>query len=268
MFELEYPDRASIPAEVRHLYSEVDGVFKILSAGSVKSKADTDRLQESLRKEREDHKETKSKVSAFGDLDADEVLAKLDRIEELEAAAGDKIDDAKINEMVETRMKSKIAPIQRELEKANKEKSELSAKVTEYSVTEQRRTIHDSVRKAAKAEHIRDTAVEDALMMSERIFEIDESGNVVTKDGVGVTPGLDATVWLTEVKTSRPHWWPESQGAGARGGSDGKNHGNNPFSHDGWSLTGQGNLIRENPERAAQMAKAVGTTIGGNKPTK
>lgn len=268
MFELEYPDRESIPAEVRHLYTESDGVFKIMPAGAIKTKADTDRLQDSLRKERDDHKDTKSKLSAFSDLDPDEVLAKLDRIDELEAAAGDKIDDTKINEMVETRMKSKVAPLQRELDKAKREKEELTEKVNQYSATEKRRTIHDSIRKAAKAEHIRDTAVEDALLMSERVFEVDESGNVVTKDGVGVTPGLDATVWLTEIKTTRPHWWPESQGAGARGGSDGKSYSNNPFSAEGWSMTGQGSLIRENPERAAQMAKAAGTSIGGQKPTK
>ena len=268
MFELEYPDRASIPSEVRHLYTEVDGVYKVLSAGSIKSKADTDRLQESLRKEREDHKETKARVAGFGDLDADEVLAKLDRIEELEAAAGDKIDDTKINEMVETRMKAKLAPLERELTKVKNEKAELSEKVTQYSENEKRRTIHDHVRKAAKAEHIRDTAIEDALMMGERIFEIDESGNVVTRDGVGVTPGLDATVWLSEVKTSRPHWWPESQGAGAKGGTGTPGYANNPFSAEGWSMTEQGNLIRSNPERAAQMAKAAGTSIGGAKPQK
>lgn len=267
MFEDEYPDLESIPAAVKHLYKESGGKYVLITAGEMKTSQDVANVQEGLRKEREDHKATKRKLAAFGDMDPEEVHAKLDRFDELEAAAGGKIDETKINEMVESRIKSKTAPLQRELDTIKKERDELKGTVVEFQSKETKRTIHDHIRKAAVTAKVRDTAMDDALLVGENIFIIDEAGRVVTKDGVGVTPGIDATVWLTEVKNTRPHWWPESQGVGAKGGQGGAG-GNNPFTADGWNMTEQGKLVRENPGRAAQMAKAAGTTVGGPRPQK
>lgn len=268
MFELEYPNYEAIPSAVKHLYREKDGVYVLIQSGELKTVEDTNRLQESLRKERNDHKETKKKFELLEGLDPDEVMEKLDRYEELEAAAGGKMDDDKIEEIVEKRIKSKIAPVERELNKVKTEKQQLEETVQQYSQKEKTRLIHDHVRKAAKAENMRDTAIEDALIMGERVFEVDENNNVVTKDGVGVTPGVEPTVWLSEIKNARPHWWPESQGAGAKGGSSNTaGFASNPFSADSWNLTAQGQMLRENPDRAKQMAAAAGTTIGGARPT-
>ena len=264
----EYENFDDIPAAYRHLFKQQGGKWVLLSAGEVKTVEDVNKLQESLRKERNDHKETKKKFEAFGDEDPEIILEKLDRIEELEAAAGGKLDEEKINEMVEKRLKSKTAPIERELEKTRKEKVEFETAVKEYEQKEKIRKIHDSVRKAAKTENMRDTAVEDALILGERLFDVDENGNVVTKDNVGVTPGVDPMVWLTEVKNTRPHWWPDSVGAGAKGGSSGNgSFANNPFLGDSWNMTEQGRIFTENPERARQLATAAGTTVGGPRPT-
>lgn len=265
MFEEQYDSYDSIQAAVRHLYREKDGKWVLIGAGEIKSAEDVSRLQESLRKEREDHKDTKKKLSRFGDMDADEVLEKLDRIEELEAAAGGKIDEEKINQMVETRLKSKTGPLERKIGQLENDLKEKDSSLAEYQQKDRHRTIHDHIRKAATGAKIRDTAVEDALLIGEHVFDIDESGNVVTKDNIGVTPGITAEVWFTEVKQTRPHWWPESKGAGARGG-DGGVGGTNPFSADGWNLTEQGRLIKEDRSKAEQMAKSAGTSIGGPRP--
>lgn len=265
--ETEYANLEDIPAEFRHLFKQQGGKWVLLSAGEVKTSEDVNRLQESLRKERNDHKETKKKLEVFGEEDPEEILAKLDRFEELEAAAGGKLDEEKINEMVEKRLKSKTAPLERELEKTRKEKAEFESAVHEYEQKEKVRKIHDAVSKAAKTENMRDTAIEDALILGERLFDLDENGNVVTKDGVGVTPGVDPTVWLTEVKNTRPHWWPESAGAGAKGSTSGKGgFANNPFTAEGWNMTEQGRIFAENPERARQLAAAAGTSVGGSRP--
>jgi hypothetical protein len=268
MFEEEYDDEGSIPSNVRHLYKKSGEKFVLIGAGEMKSSQDVVNVQESLRKEREDHKATKRKLAAFGDMDPEEVHAKLDRFDELEAAAGGKIDETKINEMVESRIKSKTAPLQRELDVIKKERDELKGTISEHQAKEVRRLIHDTIRTAATTAKIRDTALADAQLLAENIFMVDENGRVITKDGIsGVTPGIDPTVWLTEAKNTRPHWWPESQGVGAKGGQGGAG-GNNPFSADNWNMTEQGKLVRENPERAAQMAKAAGTTVGGPRPQK
>lgn len=265
MFEEEYGDYDSIPAGVKHLYKESGGKYGLIQASEIKSVQDVVNVQEGLRKEREDHKATKRKLVAFGDLDPDEVQNELDKIDEYKAAAEGKMDDEKINQIVESRIKSKTAPLERQITKLTEERDTLSGEVTEFKGKEVRRTIRDDVRKAATTAKVRDTALDDVLMISESLFERDETGNVVTRDGVGVTPGISAEVWLTEAKNTRPHWWPESQGVGARGG-DGGAGGNNPFSAENWNLTEQGKLITENRAKAEQMAKAAGTEIGGKKP--
>lgn len=267
MFEEEYPDFASIPAVVRHLYKEAGGKYVLITAGEIKTVQDVANVQEGLRKEREDHKETKGKLAKFNNLNPEEVLQKLDKYDELEAQAG-KVDDDKINAIVESRIKTKTAPLERTVSQLTAERDELKGTVTEFETKEIRRAIHDDVRKAALQAKVRDTAVDDVLLISESLFMKDETGKIVTRDKVGVTPGISAEVWLTEAKNTRPHWWPDSQGTGARGGQGGPGGVTNPFTNENWNLTEQGKIQKENPDKANQLAKAAGTTVGGGRPQK
>lgn len=201
----------------------------------------------------------------------EEILAILDRVPELEAAAAGKIDEKKITEMVENRVGSKLAPVQRELTTVKGQLAEKDQIIAGYQTKERTRAIHDDVRGAiAKTQGFQGSAAEDALMLAERVFEVNDEGKVVTKDGVGVTPGIDATVWLTEMQQKRPHWWGPTQGGGA-GGNNGRNQGGsgkNPWTHDAWNMTEQAKIYRENPQRAEQMATSAGTKLGGMKPAK
>lgn len=265
LLNTSYNNEDEIPSEYLPLFSQQGDKWILTGVAGLKTDADILRLQESLRKERDDHKATKAKLSGFNGLSAEEVQAKLDRIEELEAAAAGKIDETKLNEMVEARIRTRTAPLERKinlLEQDVKTKEEALAESTKKDKT---RTIHDQIRKAAKAAKLRESAIEDALVLGERILDVDENNNVVTRDNVGVTPGVSPEVWLTEQQQTRPHWWPESVGAGASGGN-GKGGTVNPFTFENWNMTEQGRLVRENRSKAEQMAKAAGTTIGGFKP--
>ena len=269
MFEDEYESLDAIPSQVKHLFAKTGDVYKLIPAGSIRSQDDIDRIQEGLRKEREDHKETKRKLNAFNGVDPEEIHTKLDRIAELEAAAGGKLDEGAINQMVETRLRSRVAPLERQIATLTNEKAELQTSVGTYQKNESRRVIHDHIRKAGTASKMRETAIDDALLLGESVFMVDEhTGRVVTRDNIGVTPGLEPTVWLTEMKQSRQHWWPESEGAGAKGGKGNPGSGSNPFSADGWNLTEQGAVLKADRSLAEQMAKSAGTTIGGPRPLK
>lgn len=261
-----YENQEDIPEGYADLFTEKSGKWIFTGVEGIKTQADVDTLSTALAKERKDHKATKDKLATFGDLDPEEVHTKLDRIAELEAAAGGKIDEAKINEIVEGRVKTKLAPIERELKKAKDELAEREAKITEFTQKERNRMISDVVTKAARESKVRPEAIEDALMLAERVMDIDEAGNVVTKDGVGVTPGIDPATWLTEIQDKRAHWWPESSGAGALGNKGNLNGGTNPFTAEHWNMTEQGRIFKENRARAEQLAKSAGTTIGGQKP--
>lgn len=263
----QYEKQEDVPAEYLALYTEQNGKWVLTGVEGMKSQTDIDRIQASLVKERNDHKATKDKYASFADLDVDDVIAKLDRYPELEAAAAGKIDDTKINEMVETRMRTKLAPIEREKSKLQSQLAEAQKTIDTHVQHERTRKIHDAVRESASKSKLRNEALDDVILNAERLFEVTDDGQVVTKDNVGVTPGVGAEVWLTEMQPKRPHWWPDSSGGGARGNNgQGGNTGTNPFHKDTWNVTQQGNLIRENRTRAEQMAKAAGTTIGGARP--
>jgi hypothetical protein len=257
-----------VPAEFQSLYVEKNGKFEIQIEG-MKTQADIDRLQTALVKERTDHKQTKDKFAPFAELDITEVQAKLDRIPELEVAAAGKLDDTKINEIVETRIKTRIAPIERERDKLKGVVAEKDQEITGFKQKDKQRNITSAIQTAARKAGVVDTAIDDAVILAERVFDVDDAGNVTVKDNVGYTPGVDPTVWFSELQPRRPHWWGGSTGGGAKGNDGSKaNAGTNPFTFEAWNLTEQGKIVRENRQRAEQLAKSAGTTIGGPKPPK
>ena len=250
----------------RPLYQERNGKFEISGIEGMKTQADVDRLQTALNKERNDHKSVKDKFAPLANFDITEVLTKLDRFSELEEAAKGKLDDAKIDEIVGNRIKSRIAPVERERDTVKGQLAEALKQIGEFQAKETQRTIFDKIREAATSAKILPEALDDALLLAERVFEVTEDGRVVTKDNVGVTPGIDAAVWFNELQTKRPHWWGPSAGGGARGNGGGGGAGTNPWTHEHWNLTEQGKLLTTNRARAEQLAKSAGTLIGGPKP--
>jgi hypothetical protein len=260
-----------VDKSLHSFYKETDGKFTLQVEG-IKTQGELDAVQKSLKTERAEHKKTKERLDEYKEirdlgLAPSEILEKLDRVGELEAAAADKIDEKKLNEMAEQRAKAKVAPVQRELDQLKGQVAEKDKALGDYQTKERTRTIHDSVREAALKGNVAKTALDDVLMLAERVFEVNEDGKVTSKEGVGVIPGLDATVWLSDMQKTRPHWWPASEGGGAGGNRNGGGHIDNPFSAENWNLTKQGELVKTNAEQAAAMAKQAGTTVGGLRPT-
>lgn len=253
----------------RSLYSERNGKFEITGIEGLKTQGDVDRISVALNKEKQDHKSLKDRVSLLGDKKIEDVISLLDRIPELEAAAAGKIDDEKLNEMVEGRLKSKLAPVERERTQYAQKVQELTQIVEQFQSREIIRKIHDSVREViSKSEGFQPGAVEDALMYAEKMFVVDEAGKVVTKEDAGVTSLVEPAVWLTEMQNRKPHWWGSSVGSGATGSQPRGFGVTNPWAHDTWNMTEQGRIFRENQAKAEQMARAAGTTIGGQRPIK
>jgi hypothetical protein len=259
-----------VPEALHGFYVEKDGKFQLQVTG-LPTQENVSRLEEGIRKERNDHKQTKdtlARITNNGQRTVDEIVADLDRIPELEATQG-QIDEDKVNTLVEARIKARLGPVERERDKFKKESEDKDVTIGEFQSKERTRTIHDKVREDAVKAKVLPEAVEDALLLADRIFEVDDAGRVVTKDNVGVTPGIEPSVWFTDVQKTRPHWWGPSQGGGAGGNRGGGGDSTtNPFSHDGWNLTAQGALVQSDRSKAEQLAKAAGTTIGGQRPPK
>lgn len=264
MLKINVETLDGIEASFHSLYTEQgDGTFLLTGVEGMKTQGDIDKLQTALSKERTDHRALKTAFAPIvaSGMKVDEVVTLIDRREELEAAAAAGGDSKKIDGIVEGRIKSRIVPLERERDTLKTQLSEREKELEGFRTERTERTIGDAIRGAAsKSQGFHAHALDDALLLGSRHFQIDEEGKVLTKDG------LEPAAWLADLQAKRPHWWATSQGGGAGGGS-GKGQGsNNPFSHAGWNLTEQGRMFKEDPAKAQQLAKTAGTTIGGKRP--
>lgn len=262
----------------RSLYSERNGQYELTGINGVKTQADIDRISEGLRKERDDHKKTRDELGQFkgvlgswSSLKPEEIQQRIDGYEALELAANSagKTTAEEVTKQVEARLKIHTAPLERQIQDFQTRISESEKTITDYQSRERQRAIHDAVRKAAltpkNGAPIIPESIDVALMLAERVFEVTEDGKVLTKDHSGVIPGLEPDMWLQEIQTTYSFLWPPSEGGGAKGSKgNGINMANNPWHKDNFNLTAQGQYIKQHGmEKAEQMAKMAGTTIGG-----
>lgn len=272
----KYATEDEVPEAHKELYEERQGEWILAKIDGLVTDGDIHRLSTANTKLRTENTKLKGQVDAFGGRSGDEILKLDETIEELKAQveAGSKPDEEKINTLVEARLKVTTGPLQRELKTAVDSLAEKTKLADDLQTTITKGIISDHVRTAATKAKVVPTAVEDVLALSGGIFEVvdvDGVHKVVTKDKVGVAPGLDPDAYFAEVAPNKPHWFPNSQGAGAGGGKNflpGIN-GKNPWSREHWNLTERGKIIREHgTEKAEQYAKAAGSSINATQPPK
>lgn len=264
----EYATEGDVPAEVKALYAEQDGKFVLQATiEGMKTQADVDKVQKALNAERDAHKQLKDKFEALpADLDLTKLQDDLDELADLRAGKEGKLDDEKIEEIVARRIARQLGPVERERDRLKQQLTEVSGERDSLLGEKRTGTLHDALRKAATAAKVTDTAVEDVLLHGERLFEIDEHGSVVPKETSKLDAGLTPAEWLESLRETKPHFFPLSQGSGARGGTglDGKP---NPWSKAGWNLTEQGRFVEKfGEERAKQAAESVGSKLGATAP--
>lgn len=276
--KLAYDDADSVPEAFKSLYTEKDGKFTLTGIEGMKTDGDVAKLTSALSKERSDHKKLRDGIrTAFGIAQTEpipnfaEIKGKLDSVEELQAAldaAGDPKNQKKVDDLVEAKLKAKLAPIERELIDTKTKLGEKDKAIGELTIEKRTRKVQDIVREQGTKLKLIPEAMDDAFMFADRLFEEDSEGNLVMKDNVGFTPGTDVAFWLGEMQSKKPHWWPASEGGGAggnRGGGGGKEP--NPWSAEHWNLTAQGQLITSDPTKAGKMAAAAGSRIGATRAT-
>lgn len=271
ILKASYDKADEIPAGYEALFTQRGEKFELTGIAGVKTDGDVSRVSEALRKERSDHTALKAKVrGTFGEnANLDEIRTQLDSIPDLQAqieAAANPKDTTKIEQLVEARLRQRLAPVERERDQLKAQVTTLTGEVDNFKGIESTRGIHDELRAAGTKLKVLPGALDDILAAHSGIFEKDEAGNVVTKDVPGVTPGISAEVWLTDMQSKKAHWWPSSNGGGAGGGPrGGLPNGKNPWSGKDWNLTEQGKIFKENPERAKQFAGLAGVPVTGGK---
>ncbi|ULJ64053.1 hypothetical protein MIS33_07745 [Wielerella bovis] len=164
-------------------------------------------------------KELKTKLAEFDGIDPQTVKAMLKNFadqEEAKLIAEGKMDEV-LNKRAE-RMKAdydkQTAKLQGDLDKAN-------TRVAKFA----ERALSASVREVGAALNIHASAYDDALLRAKSMFDVDDDGNAVAREGVLGKDGKPLTLkeWFEGMKETAPHWFPAPSGGGSQGGTSGAN---------------------------------------------
>lgn len=261
-----YDSQDDIPEAFRELYEESDGKFVFNGVEGVASSAQVGKLRSEAASWRSKLREAEgklSKFSAFGEFD--DLQAKLDELEDL------KLSGSKDSEAAERLKEAHNQRLNRQKSEFDAELAKTKAVLQHYEQQAKVAAIKAAVEKAAleyKGGKLAPGALEDALMYAQNHFEVaadrGENGllnvkEVLTRDGVGVTGAVDASVWLGEMLERKTHWLVQSSGGGAAGSTGGGGGSANPFTAAGWDKGAQGRVFREQGlDKANQLAKAAG----------
>jgi len=257
----------------RDLYTERDGKFILTGVSGLKTQADVDAIKGFLKTERDEHKATKLKYRDFHDVDVEKYNADMLRLAELEVLTKGTQEefDAKLEGLTEARVRSRLSPLERDAKKSTEAMATMSEELDTLRAEKSGRVILDNLRLTAADAKLPAESMPDAELLAQNIFTLDETtGRPITKvNQLGFTDGVEADVFMQELREKRAHWWPESRGGNATGSRGGSAFPNNPFSGAHWNVTEQGRVFKEQGrDKAEQMAKAGGTTFGGPRPEK
>lgn len=265
----KYTTLEEIPEIYRELYTQQQDQWVLtgIDGFDTHTADNVTRLEETLRKEKEDHRQTKARVAEFRDLKADEVFLKLDELDVLKAQVGEQKTPEQLQKQIEAHLAQATGPLQRELDKLRQELADREALVVTLQSEKRQNIIRTQLQAAAAEAKMLPEAVEDFLVLGERLCEVTDDGRVITRDQVGVTPGLVPLDLARELQPKKPHWWQLSQGGGAVGTQLATGIAENPWSKAHWNLTKQGEFIlKHGEERASQVARSVGSSIDAIEP--
>lgn len=269
LIKAAYKTKEEVPAGYEELYTERNGQWELTGVEGLVAQTQVTTLEEALRKERGDHKETKAKIKTLDSINMATIHEDLDELielRELKASGTLGPSPEKIDKLVDAKIERLRAPLVREADQLKKQLTE-SLEATATAQEELKfLKVRQAVTTAAASKKLVPTAIEDALLLAERVFEIDDKGKVVVRSEAGFVPGSSPEEWFDEVLPKRQHWLPPSSSAGGHGSNGTGSGGENPWRADQWNATKQAAAYVADPVRADRLAKAAGSKIGGMKP--
>ena len=173
----------------------------------------------------DERKKLEKQVKKYEEYDFDKANEALEFLENNKDAQ--LIKDGKVDELIA----KKVSQLESDHEVAM---GEIKNSLTEaqkhgqlYESLYKTKMVEDSLREAAIAAKVRPEAITDILLHGRNIFSLAEDDSVEARDSEGkLRKTIDDKVltpsnWIEGLKKTSPHYWPDSVGAGARGGGSG-----------------------------------------------
>lgn len=203
-----YDSAGDVPQEFKDSFKEVDGKFVFSGSINVKTQEDVDKVLGAKKHIDTELSEVKEQLKA-------EKQGKLEiqsKLEVVELQIKDGADPAKLQELVETKVKVATEELNKQLAEANDKNSEFQDKIFGSEKSEFVNGIVGS---------FSDTVKDDAKFMLNQIFERQADNTYLTKAGLGLEAGLNAEQATAKLLETRTHWQKQNQGDGAGGGGNG-----------------------------------------------
>jgi hypothetical protein len=267
---------ATLGLEYKEVVVNNKKIYTLNGVNGLKTQKDIDTVLGAKEHERKRAQTAEEKANALASLipegeTFDTVREKLDNYKALEAAAGGKLDNARMNTLADERAAARMAPLTRELDKHKKDLETAQNTIKAMQQREDARIISDAVRSCAVELGLRESAFasedSDAILYAQRVMHVIDDPTApggrraVTRDGVGVLPSASFAELWGEIKDKRPHWLKDSKGGGA-GGSDSKSGGagdHSAWTKAGWNDTKQVEIYNtKGEEYANRMAQRAG----------
>ena len=256
-----YTKKEDIPEGFESLYTEQDDKWVLSPIDGLIAREDLTQSQTALSAEREAHRQTKDTLSKFGERTPEDIAKAFDELGVFKAKGETGNED--VEAQVTARLNQEIGPVKRDLDSAEKDRDEYKTRAEQAEGVLKKHRIEASVRKAVVDAGIKEEEkIEDVLLFSERIFELTEEGQIVARDQVGVTPGIDPVQWLSDINDEgkKKHWWPQPSGGGAGGNEGNGQVKDNPWKKETFNLTRQGEITRRDPDLAKRLKAQAGIT--------
>lgn len=201
-------------------------------------------------------KEQGEVLKRFDGIDPDTVRAMLKQFDDDEEAK--LIADGKINDVLDKRTERMNAAHKKELQAIQNELAKAQALAAKFKDGH----LSSAVQKIATEAGVHKTALDDALLRARTVFEVNDDGEVVAREGEFGQDGKPLTLkeWFDGMRETAPHWFPAPQGGGV-GGNHHTPSAVNPWAKATFNLTKQSQLLKENPALAARMMAQAGVKV-------
>jgi hypothetical protein len=244
--EMSYGSLDDIPEmSVKELFTENEGKMVFTGIEGIKTGDDVSKLEEALRKERNDHSGTKGKLKVFEGYDIDSIKNALSENEILKTQLKEGQSTEELQNLVKTRVDAQLKDITEENNLLKKENEAFKLKETNYNKSE---TLSKEL--SGKIDESFVPSVKK-LLFNELVLQAD--GSLMTDDNSEYGAGLTAESLVKKFVDSNPQFAPRNTGGGAKGGDTNGATSDNPWSKNNFNRTEQHKIMKNDPAKAKKL---------------